>query len=371
MKTARTLIGFLIGFVALAGRPAPGCVVERTSLWEKIKNAELIAFARVEKLEQEIDRSPGAALVGSEDGFDRDVAVLKILGTWKAPAGSEVRLNYSGGLYAGGRRVVAGDEILVFLESGETQIRRFREAKQASPAAPESFEADAETTESVESSADQDHLRQWEESRTGRWFLTGYGSAVLAVESADMDPLRGLLAEAVRLQAGSPVPDETPRAWLAKAAGLRTTRADALEDLRLLVERPESEESVPGTSRLSEEELRTIADGFVGEPSADWSVPALLELLSGYEDDAFDRAVISVIEAGVNAPRIPSWVPEAVRRLIVRSGWRDWGVGIWERHRADGTLKEIWPAVAKELGLPSVPPAVLPIDRAEGEQASE
>jgi hypothetical protein len=385
MKTIQTLVGFLIGFVALAGRPARGCVFVETTLWEKIQTAELIAFVRVAKLERGPDHLAGAALVGSEGdtgGFDPDVAVLKIVETWKGPYLAEVRLNYSGNLYAGSRRVAVGDEVLVFLESGEAQVRRMHEAEQsADDAAAAGSKAGDEATPPEDSLAARDYLRQWqnflrqwEESRTGRWYLPDYGSGILDARRADMNPLRDLVDEAVRLQAGGPVPEEAQRAWFVKAAELRATRASAVEHLHVLAQHQESDESDESDatkSRLSEEELQTIADGFVRDPSMDWSVPALLDLLSGYEDDAFDRAVISVIEAGVEAPQIPAWVPEAIRRLIARSGWRDWDTAVWEQHRADGTLREIWPTVAKELGLPSVPPAVLRIDGAEGERVSD
>lgn len=245
------------------------------------------------------------------------------------------------------------------------------EAEQAAEQEVAASSVDAEPIPPEQLLADSDYVRRWEESRTGRWFTAGYGVGLLVAESADTHPLRELVSEAVQLQAGNPLPDETKRAWLVEAAGLRAAREVAILDLQQIIQRSESDESAPAKARLSQGELRTIADGFVRNPSADSSVPALLELLSGYEDDEFDRAVISVIEAGVAAPRIPWWIPEAIRHLIVRSGWHDWGAGIWERHRAEGSLREIWPAVAKDLQLPSAPPAPLRIDGAEAEPVSD
>ena len=110
-------------------------------------------------------------------------------------------------------------------------------------------------------------------------------------------------------------------------------------------------------------EQRAIAESFVRDPGADAAaVPALMSLLSGLEDETFDRALVSVIAAGVAAARIPGWVPEAVRLLVVRRGWRDWGTAIWQRSVDDGTLKEMWPAVARDLKLPEVLPARLSTD---------
>ena len=110
-------------------------------------------------------------------------------------------------------------------------------------------------------------------------------------------------------------------------------------------------------------EQRAIAESFVRNPGADAAaVPELMSLLSGLEDESFDRALVAVISAGVAAPRIAGWVPEAVRQLVVRRGWRDWGSVIWQRSVDDGTLKEMWPAVARDLKLPAVAPAALSTD---------
>jgi hypothetical protein len=121
--------------------------------------------------------------------------------------------------------------------------------------------------------------------------------------------------------------------------------------------------AVSPASGLSENELRSIADAFTANPAADSSVPVLMDLLRRFEDEGFDRAVISVIEAGVAAVRIPYWVPEAIGQLVARRGWRDWGAEIWRRHVTDGTLKGIWPAVARDLQLPAVAPARGPVER--------
>jgi hypothetical protein len=224
---------------------------------------------------------------------------------------------------------------------------------------------DSEPVSSEDLARQEDSDRSWETTRMGRWFVAGNGNGVLAPDVTDMKPLRDLVDQAVRLQEGSPVPDDIRREWLVQAAGVAETRRDAIDDLRILLAArgQDGEGSASSPQPLSGSEQRTIAESFVRDPGADAAaVPALMSLLSGYEDESFDRALVSVIAAGVAAPRIPGWVPEAVRQLVVRRGWRDWGSVMWQRSVDDGTLKEMWPAVARDLKLPSVPPARLQTD---------
>ena len=363
MRKARALVGFLVGLVALGRSSAPACPL-RTPVWDVIEQAELIALARVEAFE------PG------DKTLESDVAILKILETWKGSVRGEVRVHFSGVLFAGGRPAVAGDRILVFLESGETQIRRRQEAELAvdeqrtaewTADGMESGEdsEDSEPVSSEEFSPAQDSDRLWETTRIGRWFLAGSGNGVLVPDARNTKPLRDLVDQAVRLQEGSPVPDDLRREWLVQAAAVRETRQEAMTDLRILLAASgqESEGSASSQERLSASEQGAIAASFVRDPGADAAaVPSLMSLLSGFEDEAFDRALVSVIAAGVAAPRIPGWVPEAVRQLVVRRGWRDWGTAIWQRSADDGTLKEMWPAVARDLKLPAVAPARLSPD---------
>ncbi len=142
------------------------------------------------------------------------------------------------------------------------------------------------------------------------------------------------------------------------AAAERATRAATLIDLEALVNA-----SGQGTA-LSPSEAGTIAAGFTKAPSADESLPALLRILSGYEDSELDRAAVSVLEAALAAPRIPFWVPDVIARIVARSGRRDWGSSIWQRHLENGTLRDLWPSVAGDLHLSGIPPARVRIEGA-------
>jgi hypothetical protein len=376
MKTVRMLAALLIGLVALGDAPVRACPL-RVMFWDVIRQADLVAVARVERIERRKGSAaaPGAAVSGAEE-FESDAAVLEIVESWKGSARGAIRVGFDGQLLSEGHRVAVGDQLLVFLVSGEEQIRRAHESAaewDREPSADEPI-ADAESDADFEPAAPQDPPdgeweRRWEQSRVGRWFLADAGSGILTVASADLDPLRRLVDQAVRLEEAGPASEEARREWLVQAASVRKTRRNAIRDLLILAgERgPDAERAASPENGLSEGELQSIADGFTGEPVADASVPVLAELLARFQDETFDRALVSAVEAGVAAERIPSWVPEAVRQLVARRGWRDWGAEIWRRHVADGTLKEIWPAVARDLRLPSVAPA--PMGIAEDEDA--
>ena len=106
-----------------------------------------------------------------------------------------------------------------------------------------------------------------------------------------------------------------------------------------------------GESSLSETEQRALADSFIRDPSGDESVPILMSLLTGFEDVNFDRALVSVIEEAFAAPQIPGWTPDAIRYLIIRRGFRDWGAEIWRQDLESGDLKQRWPLLVKDLHL--------------------
>jgi hypothetical protein len=361
MRMPRTLFSLLVVGLINGDMPAPACPV-RISLWQAIHQSDLIGLARVERFENEGD-------VG-ENVFENGAVVLKTLETWKGPRLADVRVNFGGTLSSGGRRVQAGDSILVFLESGESQIRRSRETQAvAESASDESSDGDAPASGPGESPREvslsqQEYVRHWEGHRLGRWFFSGPGTGVVDVRRSDPRPLRDLLAEAVNLQGESEAAGEAPVDWLIRAATVAEVREEAIRDLRMQLEQSESgqTDADAGKQRLAGEDLRRIAAAFTRDPGADSSVPELMSLLSGIEDDGFDRAVVSVIEAAVDAPQIPYWVPDAIRHLVVRYGRRDWGSEVWQRDLREGKLKEYWPAIARDLGLPAVAPARVPID---------
>ena len=376
MKAQRLFIPFLAGLLTFETVPVGACPIVRRPLWSLMKDSDLIALVQVEAFERE------ELPVGSKPvGIERDVVVLKILETYKGSLRTEVRVRFFDSLYAGDHEVAPGDPLLVFLEAGETQIRRRLElaseieregvfvdstGEQSGMAGSSRVLIDEATVEDGVPSAEdpglsaedrlqiQEAERRWEESRRGHWFVAGEGLAVIRVDADERDALDDLMTAAVgELEGDGPTP-ETARGWLVSAVGIRSTRPFALEDLEQLLAIPrDPPQGELHESGLSEAEQRSIASGFVRDPIGDGSLPALLGLLDGFDDADLDRAVVSVIDAAFEAPETPWWVPEAIRFLIARRGWRDWGSEMWRRDLEGGELRQRWPLTRKDLHLSS------------------
>jgi hypothetical protein len=365
MKSWKALLAVFLGLAASGAPPAKACIVLPTPLWDVVGRSDVIALARVEGFERKPPRPGGC---GGADP-EMDVAVLKILDSWKGSPGRTLRLDFTGELMAGGRRVAEGDRILIFLESGESQVRRNREAGENEEYPRErvvEVEGDDVVTEPLSEQELFDILeseRLWEESRIGRWFVADPAGGVLIARDEAIGPFGDVIGRAVRLQEAGPVSQEAVRAWLLQAIGVRSLRRRAIENLEAAAGYPRLRSGEPSSRRggLTAEEQRTLAGIFTADPLADSTLPAIIGLLNGLEDEDFDRAVVSVIEAGVAAEKVPYWIPEAIREVIARRGWRDWGSALWHRYAAEGTLKDVWPAVARDLQLPAASPAALPI----------
>src|SRR5262249_21605125 len=204
----------------------------------------------------------------------------------------EVRVNFSEALYAGDHQVAPGDELLVFLESGETQIRR---SLATAPAIERSFfedtaverldvaaashfdidEIEVDQEDASVETPDPCEIREaqlrWQQSRIGRWFVVGDGLSPIRVDSQDRDALDRLMTSAMRELETRDVSAETMRDWLVQAAALRTTRFRALFDLLITGVRTDGSDSEAPSSELSDSEKRVIAASFVRDPTPDWS----------------------------------------------------------------------------------------------------
>src|SRR5262249_26327636 len=111
MRAQRLVILILVGLLAFDAAPVRACPLQQ-SLWSLMRGSELIALVSVEAFEQGEALSSGS----KPDGIERNVAVLRILTTYKGALRGEVRVNFSEALYAGDHQVAPGDELLVFLE---------------------------------------------------------------------------------------------------------------------------------------------------------------------------------------------------------------------------------------------------------------
>ena len=65
-----------------------------------------------------------------EGPWDRDIAVLRILETWKGEERSEIRVSYCSTMMCPAPpRFEEGEAVLAFLETGETQTVHWREER--------------------------------------------------------------------------------------------------------------------------------------------------------------------------------------------------------------------------------------------------
>ncbi len=348
MNRGRALTALFAAVLTLdASPPVSACVVSlRTPFWSAIDRAEWIVLARIEAIEKSAETEEG-----SGNGAADAVAAVSVLETWKGSRLRDARVDLSPRPFPGAP-LSAGELVVMFLESGEASIRRTRggdePASIVSVSAP-GTDTGSETEE--ESAAAPESRRQWEASRRGRLFPVWAPSSIFRLDEREVGSFRDLVSTAVSLQGSGGPSEANRREWLVSAASEPSARGIALKDLAA------ETETSGASAALAPSEAQRIARGFIRAPAADGLLPVLLRLLSGYEDAALDAAVVSVIEAGLAAPEVPRWIPEVIRQIVVRSGWRDWGAAIWERHRAAGTLTSLWPAVARDLGLPSTGPA--------------
>ena len=114
-KPSAVVVLLVIGSVFLPP-PTPACPIVPTS-WGLVGEAELIVLARVESVEVAI---PTDDFDDSGYLYLRDVAILRVLETWKGESRTEVRVQFRSGPFAVLRE---GEVVLAFLESGETRAR--------------------------------------------------------------------------------------------------------------------------------------------------------------------------------------------------------------------------------------------------------
>ncbi|MDQ2871390.1 MAG: hypothetical protein M3S32_11640 [Acidobacteriota bacterium] len=341
----------LIALMAFDASPASGCSLRSwTPAWTAIEEADWIVLARVERLEE--DSPEGAPSRISHDSLERDVVVLEVLETWKGPRARELKVHFGSGGFRD--RLSAGKTVVMFLERGESTLRR---TDVDSEGPEDDF---SETVQDGPSHADrlagEAFERAWEAHRLGRIFPVGDASAILTPEESEARSVRDLIASALSLQESGPVDEIRRREWLVSASADRNLRAMTLFELEVLVGASGEE------GALTASEAGAIAAGFTGAPAANESLPALLRLLSSYRDADLDRTVVSVIQAALAAPRVPYWLPEVIGQIVARAGWRDWGAAIWQRHLEDGTLRDLWPAVARDLHLSGIPAAKVTVE---------
>jgi hypothetical protein len=343
--------------------PALACGFMTRSLWSEVKSSDLIALARVARLERP---SPGAAGGEAPPTAWPRVAVLELLDVWKGDPLGEVRVE---GIESYDQRYEEGNLLVVFLVSGEGFVSRWRAVVDASEEPDETIEAepadayeqDGETEieppepDVVEHAREEDleRIRQYEVENAGKWRDSG-SNEVPASEGETRDAFARLIRRAAEIQRSDDgwIP---PTEWVLAAAENPATRPAARDDL------------VSAKSRFTRSDLGRLAEAFVRAPAVDGSDITMLELLSAYPSAAVDRAAATVIEAGVRQRPIPDWVTPMVSAALRRYGDdlmervgrddRDPAGRLIEDEPDVGTIPTLWAVARRDLGIPQVPPA--------------
>jgi hypothetical protein len=402
MRLARLTAALLALSIVLGTAPARAYPIPPVPLWGLSEQADSIVVARVKKVEehratQQEMNDPQA------DPWERDVAVLTIVETWKGNPLRQVRVNFTASMMCPAPpRYIEGSTVLAFLERGETLVRHVREERarlaaererlkaQAVEPDPTSSRAAGETGEENDAASGEEETdtsqwaeqeRRWEERQTGRWLTVGLSYGTLYPEPADLPVYRDLVREAARLQSRGRVPDSARREWYLRAAERRATRWHGLYELAPATDALHSFYDTSGRTGgdpgLSSRELDRLARGFVREPSFDNTLPMALSLFSGYASREVDRAAVSVIEALLARNTFPWWTREAMAQVLARYADPDARarVGLDEPDceeplgctRIDPpALPGIWREARRQLGIPDVAPARIPTRRVPG-----
>lgn len=383
--------------VLMFGIPSPSALafpIPPVSLWKLVEQADSVVVARVERIETAEPLS--AEEMSKRESFDRDVAVLRVLETWKGEEMSEIHVSFASTVICPAPpRFVEGELLLAFLESGESQTRRWRiaimnEREKRRNRTPEEIAAEerqysdyGSAVPTPEEQASQDaqedeSIRRYEAWAVGRWFAVGLSYGTLYPDQRDLPVFRELVGQATRLQAAGNVDAADRREWLISAAERRATRWHGLYELAAKTDALhffyDRERRDTPDEPLTGEELARLASGFVREPSVDATLTMLLKLLSPLPDPSVDRTAAAAIEAGLQKRERAWWLPEAMALVLERFGDPDTERRLrrenfdcagaptceWVDTKA---LPDIWEQARRELRIPAVPAASVPEQR--------
>lgn len=303
---AVSIIVFLLGVCA---RTSHGFPIPSTTIWELTESAEVVVLADVERTEP---KPPGAP------GHDPDIAHLSVRQVFKGSPPKTLAVEYRSGwscppppLYLPGRQVLA------FLRKGEQYYHTY---------------------------------------------ASHYGT--IYPEAGELDDFRELVQGAAALQANPPISHAARTAWLVRAAARRGTRWHGLDTLMPPAEVYEEIETrkraaPPPSARfpLTNAQRQALADGFVAAPGPDYLLPAMLKILQGHEDKAFDLLAMGIVEGALKDDKPPVWLPQALFLLRTRLGDPKARSARPKSSLSDErapVLRQEWEAARKRLRLPVV-----------------
>jgi hypothetical protein len=335
----------------------PGSAVAcgHVSLWDDIAEADLIVVARVESIEE--NRSESDPTMG-EPGTDRKKVTLRILETWKGSPETEVVVDFPWDVPDG---FDVDDIVIQFLERGESQAERTRQALTDMEAYMAEVARDPEATGDIDDWTPDDQEESWQRLEqfanwsAGRWFPISVWPELRTGDEEVRKTARALIERAVLLQAAK-AGEEDRAEWSVTAVEHHSTRRYGLWELT--------------AERLTDDQLRRLAAAFVREPAVDETDFYFLKLFAGYSSFDVDRAAAAVIEAGFLIEPIPWWVTVMVDEALKRYGDsfadrigrddRDSRGRLIYTGKGENTLPTIWEVARRQLGIPWVLPAEAP-----------
>lgn len=304
----------MIGLLVIAASGAGAYPISPVPLWSLTEGSETIVFAEVVRVVHEKWPEPEEEGVYDETfDWNRSVASLRILETWKGSADGEIEVRFPGDLTCPAPpRYVEGEDVVAFLSLTEKG-----------------------------------------------WTTVALSYGTLYPENREeLANLRRMTGRAVSLQEKGQVSPADRLDWLVEAASLPGTRWHGLYELE-----PQGDEIHSFYDREDREVLsltpahwQRIARGFVERPAADFTLPMILKLLASHADPQMDETAAAVLEGAVAEKRLPYWFDEALVLVLERFGDRTAKARVDAIRKGCCDLDEkkaraLWKAAKSELGI--------------------
>lgn len=314
MSLASRTACLMIGLLVIAASGAGAYPISPVPLWSLTEGSETIVFAEVVRVVHEKWPEPDEEGVSGETfDWNRSVASLRILETWKGSADGEIEVRFPGDLVCPAPpRYVEDEDVVAFLsltEKGWTTI------------------------------------------------ALSYGT-LYPENREELANLQRMVGRAVSLQEKGRISPADRLDWLVEAAALPGTRWHGLYELE-----PQGDEVHSFYDRedreafsLSPAHRQRIARGFVERPVTDFTLPMILRLLAGHADPQVDETAAAALEGAAAEKRLPHWFGEALVLVLERFGDRtaEARVAAIRKGCCDLNKKKaraLWKTAKSELGI--------------------
>jgi len=265
----------LFAFVAPG---AAGCLIYSLSLWDLVREADLVVVARVDEVE-----TFSTSAVNPQDPDIIDITVegsrahLRVLETWKGDRHERLVVEAAGVFDSWGAQYHEGKTVLAFLSSEEEA-----------------------------------------------WRAIGDRSGTIYPSEDDLQSFRKAVRGAVALQKGGDVPENDRIDWLVDVASRPGTRWYGLDPLLddFVVESSGEEEGSDGALKdgLVTPHLEELAESFVAHPPEDATFAMMLRVLAGFPSEAVDETAVATVDSVISSGPPPLWIQPALMELLRRFG---------------------------------------------------